>query len=113
MRIANARFLVVGEELSEPMALLKQRRPDGLWNDKFRSLIRAALIGLADDGLSFEDTVRRAIDCRALSFGDGAQGINYLTSHEVEGFRRERLFNFFSSSGVADIERRVKLAFAC
>ncbi len=90
-----------------------QGRLDGLWNDKFRALIRAALIGLTEDGLSFEETVRRAIDCRALSFSDGTQAINYLTSHDVEGFRKERLFNFFSSSGVTDIERRVKLAFAC
>jgi len=109
----DARFLVVGEELSEPMALLTQARLDGLWNDKFRALIRAALIGLTEDGLSFEETVRRAIDCRALSFSDGSQAINYLTSHDVEGFRKERLFNFFSTSGVNDIERRVKLAFAC
>src|SRR5207245_878547 len=109
----DARFLVVGEELSEPMALLTQARLDGLWNDKFRALIRAALIGLTEDGLSFEETVRRAIDCRALSFSDGSQAINYLTSHDVEGFRKERLFNFFSTSGVTDIERRVKLAFAC
>jgi 1,4-alpha-glucan branching enzyme len=110
---ANARFLVVGEELSLPMALLSQQRLDGLWNDKFRSLIRAALIGRTEDGLSFEDTVRWAIDCRNLGFVDGAQAVNYLTSHDVEGFRRERLFNFFRSSGVVDIERRVKLGFVC
>jgi pullulanase len=110
---ADAGFLVVGEELSQPMALLTQGRLDGLWNDKFRALIRAALIGQTEDGLSFEETVRRMIDCRALSFRDGTQAINYLTSHDVEGFRKERLFNFFNTSGVTDIERRVKLAFAC
>ncbi len=110
---ADARFLVVGEELSLPMELISQKRLDGLWNDKFRALIRAALIGQTEDGFNFEETVRRAIDCRGFSFEDGAQAINYLTSHDVEGFRRERLFNFFRSSGVADIERRVKLAFVC
>ena len=110
---ADNRFLVVGEELTQPMALLTQGRLDGLWNDKFRALIRAALIGQTEDGLSFEDTVRKAIDCRALGFTDGAQAINYLTSHDVEGVRKERLFNFFSSAGVIDIERRVKLAFVC
>jgi pullulanase len=110
---ADARFLVVGEELSLPMALLSQGRLDGLWNDKFRALIRAALIGQTEDGLSFEETVRRAIDCRSLAFTDGTQAINYLTSHDVEGFRKERLFNFFRSAGVDDIERRVKLAFVC
>lgn len=110
---ADARFLVVGEELSLPMELLSQKRLDGLWNDQFRSLIRAALIGQTEDGLNFEDTVRKAIDCRTLGFEDGPQAVNYLTSHDVEGFRRERLFNFFRSSGVDDIERRAKLAFAC
>jgi pullulanase len=110
---AEERFLVVGEELTQPMALLTQGRLDALWNDKFRALIRAALIGQTEDGLSFEETVRRAIDCRALSFRDGTQAVNYLTSHDVEGFRKERLFNFFSGSGVTDIERRTKLAFVC
>ena len=61
----DSRFVVVGEELSLPMGLLSQKRVDGLWNDKFRALIRAALIGQTEDGLGFEDTVRRAIDCRS------------------------------------------------
>jgi pullulanase len=73
------------------MALLTQGRLDGLWNDKFRALIRVALIGQTEDGLSFEDTVLGAIDCRTLSFTDTTQAINYLTSHDVEGFRKERL----------------------
>ena len=61
----------------------------------------------------FEATVRRAIDCREFGYADLAQAIIYLTSHEVEGFRNERLFNFFMASGVADAEKRTKLAFAC
>src|SRR5260221_392524 len=95
------------------MAFLLQKRVDGLLERKFWALIRAAVIGQTEDGLSFEETVRRAIDCRNLSFQDGAQAINYLTSHDVEGFRKERLFNFFAGSSVVDIERRVKLAFVC
>jgi pullulanase len=110
---ADERFLVVGEELSLPMDLLVQKRLDGLWNEQFQSLIRAALIGQSNDGLSFEDTVRRAIDCRNLSFASGVQAVNYLTKHDAEGFRKERLFNFFKNCGVLDIERRVKLAFVC
>jgi pullulanase len=108
------RFLVVGEELWEPLDLLSQGRLDGLWNDRFRSLVRAAIVG-EGDGISFESTVRSAIDCRNLGFTDGAQAVNYLTSHDVEGFRRERLFNFLLSRGLDDgeIERRVKLAFVC
>jgi 1,4-alpha-glucan branching enzyme len=110
---ADPRFLVVGEELTQPMALLTQGRLDGLWNDKFRAYIRAALIGQGEDGLSFEDTVRKAIDCRAFGFTDGAQAVNYLTSHDVEGMRKERLFNFFVNVGGIDVARRVKLAFVC
>ena len=53
------------------------------------------------------------IDCRLLGFGDGAQAVNYLGSHDVEGFRNERLFNFLQNNGVWQTEERIKLAFAC
>lgn len=111
---ADERFLVVGEELSVPLDLLRQGRLDGLWNDRFRSLVRAAILGQSDDD-SFESTVRKAIDCRGIGFADGAQAVNYLTSHDVEGFRRERLYNFLSRNNLNDteIEKRVKLAFVC
>lgn len=110
---ADARFLVVGEELQEPLELLRQNRLDGLWHENFKRYIRAALIGQGIDGQSFEQTVRRAIDCRNFGYSDIAQAVIYLTSHDVEGFRNERLFNFFKANGVADIEKRTKLAFAC
>jgi pullulanase len=111
---ADERFLVVGEELTVPLALLTQGRLDGLWNEKFKGLIRAALVGRnADDEPSFEWTVRKAIDCRNLGFADGAQAVLYLTSHDVEGFRNERLFNYLVSNGVQDAEKRIKLAFGC
>ena len=84
---ADAKFLVVGEELEMPPELLSGERPGRwLWNERFQGLVRAALIGENADGLNFEDTVRRAIDCRIERvFDDGAQAINYLTSHDVEG----------------------------
>jgi 1,4-alpha-glucan branching enzyme len=112
----DSRFLVVGEELSLPMDLLRQNRLDALWNDRFREYIRAALVAQNADNENFEWTIRKAIDCRVFGFSDGAQAVNYLTSHDVEGFRKERLWNFFSASGVADIEqrkKRLKLGFAC
>src|SRR5262249_23947180 len=62
---------------------------------------------------TFEATVRKAIDCRQFGYRDMTQAVIYLTSHDVEGFRNERLFNFFMNSGVADAEKRTKLAFAC
>jgi glycosidase len=111
---SDERFLVVGEELSVPLALLTQGRLDGLWNEKFKGLIRAALVGRnADDEPSFEWTVRKAIDCRNLGFTDGAQAVLYLTSHDVEGFRNERLYNYLVNNGVWDTEKRIKLAFCC
>jgi hypothetical protein len=111
---ADERFLVVGEELSEPMQLLTQNRLDGLWNDSFRQLVRAAILGESGPGeATFEWTVRKAIDCRLLGFTDGAQAVNYITSHDVEGFRRERLFNMLVSCGLhdLDLQKRIELAF--
>lgn len=116
---ADAHFLVVGEELSVPLALLTQGRLDGLWNDHFRVLVRSAVFGVnaASEGEpSFEWTVRKAIDCRILGFTDGTQAVNYITSHDVEGTGRERLytsFTKFNGFASADAIRRIKLAFVC
>lgn len=112
---ADDRFLVVGEELSRPLALLTQGRLDALWNDGFRSRIRAAILGQSNDGENFEFTVRNAIDCRNLGFSDLAQSVNYITSHDVEGFRKERLFTMLQKSGLGglDLQKRVQLAFVC
>jgi len=111
---ADERFLVVGEELTLPFGLLTQRRLDGLWNDTFHTFVRAAILGQNADGEpSFEWTVRKAIDCRIVGFTDGAQAVNYLTSHDVEGFRRERLFTMLRSFSDDGKEKRIKLAFVC
>jgi len=110
---ADERFLVVGEELSLPFDILKQQRLDALWNDTFHSFVRAAILGQNADGEpSFEWTVRKAIDCRIIGFSDAAQqAVNYITSHDVEGFRRERLFTMLRNT--PDAEKRIKLAFVC
>jgi pullulanase len=114
---ADERFLVVGEELSEPHALLEQNRLDGLWHQSFKDYLRMALIGRNHENeTTFEATVRKAIDCRLFGYTDLTQAVIYNTSHDVEGFRNERLYNFFLNSGItdlADIEKRTKLAFAC
>jgi 1,4-alpha-glucan branching enzyme len=111
----DERFLVVGEELSHPPGLLTQNRLDALWNDGFRARVRAAILGENNDGENFEITVRNAIDCRNLGFGDLAQAVNYVTSHDVEGFRKERLFTMLQKSGFSglDLQKRVQLAFVC
>src|SRR6185312_2771686 len=80
----------------------------------FKRYIRYALLGQNHPSEStFESTVRKIVDCRQFGYGDLAQAVIYLTSHNVEGFRNERLFNFFMNTGVADAEKRTKLAFAC
>jgi pullulanase len=116
---ADSRFLVVGEELSVPLSLLTQNRLDGLWNDHFRVLVRSAVFGVnaaAEGEPTFEWTVRKAIDCRILGFTDGTQAVNYITSHDVEGTARERLytsFTKFAGFAPADAIRHIKLAFVC
>jgi pullulanase len=111
---AEERFLVVGEELSVPMALLEQNRLDGLWNENFKRILRNVILGKNADGESnFEWSVRKLIDCRLLGFRDAAQAINYNTSHDVQGFRNERLFNYLENNGVVFKEKQLKLAFVC
>jgi pullulanase len=111
---ADERFLVIGEELALPMELIAQNRLDCVWNEHFKRMVRHAILGENDDKEpSFEWTIRKLIDCRLLGFRDGAQAINYVTSHDVEGFRNERLFNFLNHNGIVETERRVKLAFVC
>ncbi|MDQ6705198.1 MAG: alpha-amylase family glycosyl hydrolase, partial [Acidobacteriota bacterium] len=112
---ADAHFLVVGEELTLPFGLLTQGRLDGLWNEEFQRRVRAAVLGESKDGETFEQTIRNAIDCRNAGFRDGTQAINYVTSHDVEGFRKERLFTMLSRSGHTglDLQKRIQLAFVC
>ena len=111
---ADARFLVVGEDLAVPIDLVRQQRLDGLWNEEFKRMVRCAILGQNDaKEPSFEWTVRKLIDCRLIGFADGAQAINYVTSHDVEGFRNERLYNLLNNNGVSDTEPRIKLAFVC
>lgn len=111
---AADRFLVVGEELGVPVELVTQHRLDGLWNEEFKRMVRSAILGQnSNKEPSFEWTVRKMIDCRHLGFRDGAEAVNYVGSHDVEGFRNERLFNFLQNNGVILTEERIKLAFVC
>lgn len=107
-------FLVVGEELSVPLALIEQNRLDGMWNEKFKHIIRAAILGRNwSDEPSFEWTIRKMIDSRLLGFRDGTQCVNYITSHDVGGQGNERLYNWLDFAGVYEKEQRAKLAFVC
>jgi pullulanase len=106
---APDKFLVVGEGLSVPKALLSQNRLDGLWNEDFKRMVRYAVLGHNDEmEPSFEWTVRKLIDCRLLGFSDGSQAVNYLGSHDVEGFRNERFFNFLQNNGIVFTEERMR-----
>lgn len=108
------RFLVAGEELSVPLALINQNRLDTLWNEHFKSILRQVILGRkADNDASFEQSVRQMIDCRLLGFSDLAQAINYVTSHDVGGIGNERLYNYLINNGIYQTESRIKLAFVC
>jgi pullulanase len=108
----DARFLVVAEELSVPLGLITENRVSALWNEHFQSRLRAVIIGESCND-NFEWTVRRMVDCRLLGFRDGAESINYITSHDTEGYRKERLYDFLESCGIYEKEQRAKLAYAC
>src|SRR5438045_7899324 len=96
---ADARFLVVGEELQLPIDIIRQNRITALWNDKFRDYLRAALLGQnAGDESTFEWTVRKMVECRFFGFSDGAQAVNYIGSHDVEGLHKERIATMFATS---------------
>jgi len=57
---------------------------------------------------------QKAIDCRLGGLvTDGAQAVNYITKHDVEGFRHERLFTMLRGMPDEQIEKRIKLAFVC
>lgn len=110
----DARFLVVGEDLSVPIVLLGQNRLDALWNERFKQILRRVILGRnADGNPSFEWSVRTLIDCRLLGFTDGTQAVNYVTSHDVEGYANERLYNYLLNNGIVYTEARIKLAFVC
>ncbi|KAE8159264.1 glycoside hydrolase superfamily [Aspergillus tamarii] len=112
----SSKFLVIGEELSVPVDMVTSGTVNALWNEPFQGRLRAAILGESAGGDNFEWTVRKMINCTldwSHPFTDGQQAINYITSHDTEGFRKERLFNFLSASNIHDIERRSKLAFAC
>jgi pullulanase/glycogen debranching enzyme len=111
--VTDPRFLVVGEDLHVPVALVTERRLDGLWNERFKQLARQVLLGRPASGMSFEESVRTMVDGRRLGFADGSEMVNYLTSHDVGGLGNERLFDYLAANGVHDAERRMKLAFAC
>jgi len=112
-----AKFLVVGEELSMPVAgMVHTGLLDALWNEPWQGRLRAALLAEGWGGDNFEWTVRKLANCLDDSgldgrFSDGAQAVNYITSHDIEGYRKERLYNFLTNNGIWDVERRAKLAF--
>ncbi|GHO49329.1 alpha-amylase family glycosyl hydrolase [Ktedonospora formicarum] len=111
---AGARFLVTGEELDMPLGLVNQNRVDSLWNEHFKRYIRAAIIGQSHPSEpNFEEMVKKLVDCRRIGFGDGSQVVNYVTSHDVEGYGNERLYNFLNNNGIHETEQRIKLAFSC
>jgi len=111
---ADERFLVVGEELAVPLDLLRQRRLDGLWNETFKRGVRRVILGESADFApgDFAASVHGLVDCRRLGFEDGAQEVNYVTSHDVGGRGNERLYDFLEHAHVFAKQQRMQLAFA-
>ncbi|EON70059.1 hypothetical protein W97_09297 [Coniosporium apollinis CBS 100218] len=119
------KFLVIAEELAVPIDMIRSRCVNALWNEHFQRLIRAVIVGESYGGDNFEWTVRKMIDCRQISFRNGiedrrftsaTEAVNYITSHDVQGWRKERLYNFLHNIGIHDNkgkELRTKLAFVC
>jgi pullulanase len=107
-------FLVSGEELGVPLALIHQDRVNTIWNEHFKRIIRQVILGQkADKDGSFEWSVRKLIDCSFLGFDDLSQVVNYLTSPDNAGEGNERLYDYLIRHDVYDTEPRIKLAFVC
>jgi pullulanase len=116
---ADSKFIVIGEELSDPLSMITTGTLNGLWNESFKRRLRGVILGNAAEGDGFEWTVRKMVDCtldNSHPFTDLAQAVIYITSHDVGGFGNERLYNFLQNNSITDtseIQRRAKLAFAC
>jgi 1,4-alpha-glucan branching enzyme len=116
-------ILVVGEELSVPLNYLSpypsnnpnnKKVVDGLWNEKFKARVRKVILGQQHgEDISFEDTIRKLIDCRNLGFHDCTEAINYITSHDVGGLNNERLCDYLNNNNVVFKEKKIILAFCC
>jgi pullulanase len=116
---SDAKFLVIGEELSGPLSMIQTNTLNALWNESFKRRLRSVILGNGAEGDNFEWTVRKMVDCRVDSahpFTDLAQSIIYVTSHDIGGYGNERLYNYLQNNGISssdDIQRRAKLAYAC
>ncbi|KAK3694413.1 putative alpha amylase, catalytic domain subfamily [Podospora appendiculata] len=112
-----SKFIVVGEELSMPISMVQGGVLNALWNEPWQGRLRASLLGESVGTDPFEWTIRKLVNCKlddlgGANFTDGAQAVNYITSHDIEGYRKERLYNFIVSNGIYDVEKRAKLAFS-
>jgi pullulanase len=116
---SDSKFLVIGEELSDPVDMITTGTLNALWNETFKRRIRQVILGNSAEGDNFEWTVRKMVNTLLDSnhpFTDGAQSIIYITSHDVGGFGNERLYNFLNNNGIKgtdDIQRRAKLGYSC
>jgi len=110
-----AKFLVIGEELSLPVAMIQQGCLNALWNENWLYRLRQVVLGQPWKDDNFQWTVRKLADCTLDDLGpgffDGSQAILYITSHDIEGYHKNRFYNFCADNGIWDVERRAKLAF--
>lgn len=100
-----------------PVSMVHRGVLNALWNEPWQGRLRAVILGESTGRDTFEGTVQKLANCLlddldGTNFTDGAQAVLYITSHDIEGYRKERLYNFLVSNGVWDVEKRARLAFA-
>jgi hypothetical protein len=112
---SSSKFPIPGEELSVPLDLVTSGALDGLWNEPFQGRLHPVILGKGTNSENFEWTVHKMVSCQqgnAPLFTNDVQVVNYITSHDVEEYWKERLYNFLNNNQAADKERLAKLAFA-
>ncbi|MFL5308723.1 MAG: alpha amylase [Polyangia bacterium] len=113
---SDDKFWVVGEELDRDQAnkLVASGRTDASWDETFKRYVRQLCIGQLPDGRDLGSAVAFMLDCRQRGFGDGAQVVNYIGSHDLtnDSFS-DRFYSWLDDRGVILKDRPIRLAFAC
>ena len=113
---ADDKFWVVGEELDRDQAnkLVASGRTDASWDETFKRYVRQLCVGQLPDGRDLGSAVAFMLDCRQRGFGDGAQVVNYIGSHDLTNDEfSDRFYSWLDDRGVILKDRPIRLAFAC
>lgn len=110
--------IVIAEDTNISRDLLEQGRSDAIYNEEFKRRVRRVVLGKPYKEESFEETLRKMIDCRQLDKGIQCtcQAINYITSPDLGGKNNERMLSYLLNQGIEgreDVQKRIELSFAC